>query len=821
MKKLILLIVLIYNLLAFNKVENESLTLENNFTEIEKEYIKSNIFTLGMITDNYPFSFTENKKIKGFSYDYINLIMKKSGLKVKIQMDNWSHTLNKFKNKQIDLIDLISYSKKREEFTNFTKPYFEIPNVIFARKNEINNYIGFESLEGKKIGITKDIYYYDVIKSLGLFELIEFEKPKNKIRALAYGKVDAVFHNLISGQKYIKQVGYNNIKILEDLDSKIVKKEDLRIGVRKEDKVLFSIINKSIKAISRLEKESLYNKWFTAKIEKETNKNNINLTNKQKQYLKEKKQITMCIDPDWMPFEKFDKNGKHIGITADYYKIFEDILNIDIKVIKTKTWNESIKNAKDRKCDILSLSMETPKRMKYLKFTTPYLKIPIVVATKVDVPFIDNVDAIENKKVGITKDYAFVEILRNKYPNLNIIEVKNIEDGLKRVNKGELFAYIGTLASISHEFQSGSRGELKIAGKLEENWALGIGVRNDDKNLFNILDKVIKSIDSKKQQKILNNWISIKYEKRIDYNLIWQILIISIMLILFFVYRQFILKMANNNLQIAVEKKTKDLQKLNENLAEKIKEEVEKNLYIQEQLFKSEKMASMGEMIGNIAHQWRQPLSIISTGATGMLMQKEHGLLKDNFFKETCLEINNNAQYLSKTIDDFKNFINGDRKKVIFNLSTCIDSFRSLVKGEIINNNINLILDIQKDISLHGYPNELIQCFINIFNNSKDTLEERNITNKFIFISTLTKDNNVIIKIKDNAGGIPIDILPKIFEPYFTTKHQSKGTGIGLHMTYNLIVKGMDGIIEASNENYSYENKNYIGAMFNITIPMG
>jgi len=237
-------------------------------------------------------------------------------------------------------------------------------------------------------------------------------------------------------------------------------------------------------------------------------------------------------------------------------------------------------------------------------------------------------------------------------------------------------------------------------------------------------------------------------------------------------------------------------------------------------IYEQSKMASMGEMIGNIAHQWRQPLSIISTGATGMQVQKEYGLLTDELFDKTCTDINNNAQYLSKTIDDFKNFIKNDRAKVTFNLSEDINSFIALVQGSIKNNNINLVLNFKDNIVMNGYPNELIQCLINIFNNAKDALKENNIQDEFIFISTSQENDQAIIKIKDNAGGIPEEILVKIFEPYFTTKHKSKGTGLGLSMTYNLIVDGMNGIVKADNVSYIYENKQYTGAEFTIILPM-
>ena len=245
------------------------------------------------------------------------------------------------------------------------------------------------------------------------------------------------------------------------------------------------------------------------------------------------------------------------------------------------------------------------------------------------------------------------------------------------------------------------------------------------------------------------------------------------------------------------------------------------NIKRQEQIISEQsKLAAMGEMIGNIAHQWRQPLSVISTASTSIIVQKEYGTLEDERLIYSCNAINDNAQYLSKTIDDFKNFIKGDRKKELFNLKDNIDSFIRLVDGSIKSNNINLILDLQEDIQLNGYSNELKQCYINIFNNAKDALNENNIELKYIFIKTFIKNHKVIIQIKDNAGGIPTNILSKIFEPYFTTKHQSRGTGLGLNMTYNLIVEGMNGSIIASNEKYIYNDIEYTGALFTISLSM-
>ena len=292
---------------------------------------------------------------------------------------------------------------------------------------------------------------------------------------------------------------------------------------------------------------------------------------------------------------------------------------------------------------------------------------------------------------------------------------------------------------------------------------------------------------------------------------------LGLLIIFYFIYKNLNYK---NDLEREVKEKTNELNSLNNTLEQKVIYEIEKNKTIQKKLFQSEKLASMGDMIGNIAHQWRQPLSVISTASSGMLLQKEYDTLTDDQFIDFCNIINKNTQYLSKTIDDFRNFIKGDRTKIKFDLNSNINSFLNLVDTSRKTHNINIILDLKEDIKIDGYENELIQCFINIFNNSKDILNENNIDNKFIFISAIREKNKVSIKIKDNGGGIPDEVLPRIFEPYFTTKHQSQGTGLGLNMTYKLIVDGMNGTIEAINEEYEYNNKCYRGAQFIIILPV-
>jgi len=261
------------------------------------------------------------------------------------------------------------------------------------------------------------------------------------------------------------------------------------------------------------------------------------LTKDEKEYLKKIKKITMCTDPNWMPYEKL-KNGKHIGLVADYFKYFQKFIGNQTKIviIPTKNWDQSLMYARQRKCDILSMLMKTPMRLKYLNFTIPYITDSIVMATRNSSPFTANFSTLKGQKIAIPKDYAFANILKIKYPNLRVVEVKDIDDGLKKVNKGILYGYVGNLKTIAYAIQKNYMNELKIAGKFDGIQNFHIGVRDDNMILLKIFNKAIRNLDEKTKINIANNWFFVKFEKGIDYKLIQKIIGIFLIILLIVMY---------------------------------------------------------------------------------------------------------------------------------------------------------------------------------------------------------------------------------------------------------------------------------------------
>jgi PAS domain S-box-containing protein len=234
-------------------------------------------------------------------------------------------------------------------------------------------------------------------------------------------------------------------------------------------------------------------------------------------------------------------------------------------------------------------------------------------------------------------------------------------------------------------------------------------------------------------------------------------------------------------------------------------------------LIQQSKMAQMGEMLENIAHQWRQPLSVITTSATGLKVQQEFSVLTSEELIESLDSIVKAAVHLSVTIDDFRNFYKNDKEKKSFNIKNAVEKSLTLLCSKFKNQEIDILLEID-DSEIMAFENELIQVFINILNNAKDELEKKENQCKLIQISTIKKDEKIEISFQDNAGGIKKEFLNHIFDSHFTTKDED-GTGIGLYMS-KLIIDRMNGDIKASNETIVYKEKTYNGAKFTINIPI-
>ncbi|MEA3491437.1 MAG: ATP-binding protein [Campylobacterota bacterium] len=254
---------------------------------------------------------------------------------------------------------------------------------------------------------------------------------------------------------------------------------------------------------------------------------------------------------------------------------------------------------------------------------------------------------------------------------------------------------------------------------------------------------------------------------------------------------------------IALEEKReislKGIERLNKSLRSRVKLEVDKNRKKDEQIFQQSRLAQMGEMISMIAHQWRQPLAAITATSSLLEVKAELNQVDSAIVKEKAKNISDYAQHLSSTIDDFRDFFKPNKGKSVTSYDQLVDSVLKIMESSIVDQNIELHLELNSHKRFNTYSNEVKQVILNLIKNAEDILLESRVDRAYIKISTYEEDDRYILEVDDNGGGIPESIIENIFDPYFSTKLDKNGTGIGLYMSKMIVEEHCGGVLSASN----------------------
>ena len=243
----------------------------------------------------------------------------------------------------------------------------------------------------------------------------------------------------------------------------------------------------------------------------------------------------------------------------------------------------------------------------------------------------------------------------------------------------------------------------------------------------------------------------------------------------------------------------KKMEKDYKTMQKKMKQEVADNERKTNMMYQQSRLAQMGEMISNIAHQWRQPLNSIALVLQTIKLSNAMDTMSKSDFDAATNKIESSLQYMSNTITDFRNFYKTNKEKELFTLEEAVKQSTTIVQHSLENESIKLHIDCRDDSKVLGYKNELMQVVVNLIQNSKDALTQRQITEPFIDIKISRDDGYAVLEIEDNAGGIKENIMEHIFDPYFTTKHKDQGTGLGLYISKVIISNNFSGTLQAQN----------------------
>jgi len=248
------------------------------------------------------------------------------------------------------------------------------------------------------------------------------------------------------------------------------------------------------------------------------------LTEAEKAWLAEHKHVRLGVDPAWPPFEFFDITRVYSGIASDYVRYLNQKLNIEMVPVQDLSWSMVMDKARANEIDVLPCVLKTPARSKFLRFTKPYLSFPMVILTREDAPFISGVEDFEDNKVAVVRGYATQDLLEQDYPDRKFYLANNLEQALKALSKGKVDAYVGNLASITYTTQKLRLTNLKVATTAPYKFELAFAVRKDWPQLVNILNKSLESLSDSERTKIYNHWISVRFERGIDWTPIFQLI---------------------------------------------------------------------------------------------------------------------------------------------------------------------------------------------------------------------------------------------------------------------------------------------------------
>ena len=749
-------------------------------TDKEKIFLQKHpVITVDNEVNYPPYNFSRQGTPTGFSIDYMNLLAKKIGIKVKyISGHTWSEFMEMIKKGELDVMLNIRRTPERDTYLSFTEPYAATQKAIFSNDPFLND---LYALQGKTVCVPKDFYIEYFLESY--YPNIQLMKANSLLGCIQSVKKGSSMATIGSRAIIRYLMRENNITIAHEnsiADRRLT--VGLGIATSTNMRMLRDILQKAMYSTGEDVLAVLSNGWLGEKDARKV----LSAKSIVKPF-KEKRVVTMCNNPNWAPIE-FAKEGDRNniqGIAIDTLRLLERKLNVAFKTVPTKSWLQSQQYLREGKCDILPAAIQTEKRKAYANFTTPYLIYRLAVITKKDKPFIEDLSAVSDKIIARKRGSGLISKLRKRYPQMNILETEGYRESLKKVSDGKAYCTIATLPVAAYFIHKFAMNSLYVAGYIDMKYRLSIAVNKKDKVLLRALDAGLSEITEYQHRDIRNRWISSKLVESYRYTYLWYVLGAALVIFLLILYRHKILQGANANLQ-------KEIQG-------KVQENIIQHQFIQEQA----KLAAMGEMIGVIAHQWRQPLNALGLSIQNLEYNFKDGLIDKSFIERYIDKNIRTIKFMSQTINDFRDFFRVDRVKEVFSVKESIEATFHMQALYLEKYHISFAVS-GDDFRVEGLRSEFQQVILNLISNARDALIENREQKRKIEVYLQRR----VITFKDNGGGTTEEIMAKMFDSYFTTKKE--GLGIGLYMSKIIIEEKMAGKIQV----YSREGHTVIRMEF-------
>ena len=752
-----------------------------NLTPEEKLWLEKNEM-IKLAVMNYWESDNNQNNIH---IDLIKLLNKYGDINiVPVKFNIWKDGFSEAsKGENIHGILNISYSKQREKNFLFTKAYGFTPNYLIV-KNDNNDIKSLEDLKNKTIYLKEKVIANELIKDLSDdIKIINLETDEEIYKKLSTNiNVVATVSYTIDKDKLKKY----NLKVARVSYGKYGK---IHIGISHKHPQLRSIINKIYETIPKGELAILQNKNY----EKDKHKT-IHITKKERKWLNQNPTITFAGDPNWLPFEAFDKNGNYIGIVSDYLKKLENLLTLEFKPHKTHTWLETLELAKKGSVDVISDSVDSQIVKESYQAITPYIHTPIVIVMRDTHSFVNDISDISDKKIALISGYGYVNSIKKHYPKQKFVTVENADKALEKLSDGKIDAAIMALPKAGYLIRSKGYSNLKIVGKTSVELHLTLFVLKSKPLLHTILEKAMQSISKPQQSNIIKEWMNVEFAEKTNYKLLFQIAGILVFFLLGAMY-------------------------WNRKLSKEIYERKKIQIQLDEAREKAE-VANLtkSEFLANMSHEIRTPMNSVM-GFSELLAKQ----ITDPIQKDYLDSIQRGGSTLLNIINDILDLSKIEAGKLDMVLES-VDikqlalEMESIFSIKLIQKNIHFDLDI--DPSLPKYllldNTRVRQILFNLIGNAIK-FTHHGVVKLSIKKSLENEEKSKIdlqIMVEDTGIGIDKENLKQIFNAFEQQPRQNQkygGTGLGLAISKKL-THMMGGTILV-------ESKLNVGSKFTINLP--
>ncbi|AZZ89910.1 transporter substrate-binding domain-containing protein [Hahella sp. KA22] len=521
------------------------------------------------------------------------------------------------------------------------------------------------------------------------------------------------------------------------------------------------------------------------------------LTPFERSWLQAHPNIRIAGDPHWPPFEMIDEEGNYQGIVADYIQLLEQRLNYRFERTRRENWTATLGAMQTRELDVIAAVAVTPRREGRMLFSEHYLSYPIVMAVRDEMRFIGSLEELDRERVAVVKDYASQDFLLINHPNLNLVFVDTLEEGLLGVSNGDIDVLISNIPSISYLVNHLGVSNIKLTGITPYTYDIAIGVRSDWPILTRILDKGLNTITTEEQEAIYKKWITFSYEEKIDYALVWRITTVAVVVIIIFLYW-------NRKLSREVAERIRS-----EEALRKSEERLRAAMKHAEHLAKAADSANKAksEFLANMSHEIRTPMNAV-IGYTELL----EGLIHDAKQKSYLDAIKKGSRALLTIINDILDLSKVESGKLRIEYAPLdphrlLQDVAQIFSARISQKKLDLriVLDDQLPHSLVLDEVRLRQVIFNLVGNAIKFTHEGYISLSAKASSIPGDDDHIELEIavEDSGIGIAQDQQARIFNAFEQHEGQSNrqygGTGLGLAISKKL-VEMMNGEIGLKSE---------------------